>query len=241
MVVEDVEAERLLMSMFLHEQGCRVFHAVNGLDAIHKARLVMPDLILMDADMPECDGYAASKAITQDPLLAHIPVVFLSGHAHPQERIQGLLAGAVDYIAKPFVFDEVLLRLSIHLRRSHSVPAEPVSEQSPTDIHSLESRIFQSARVHLLAALRQPPELQQLAELVGTNTKRLNEAFKTCAGMTVFEYLREERMREARQLLGSTRLSIADIASSIGYTNSAHFATAFKERFGITPSQCRRS
>ena len=116
LVVEDIEAERLLISMYLHQHGCRVFHAANGLDAIHKARLVMPDLILMDADMPQCDGYTACRVITQDPASARIPVIFLSGHSQPEQRIKGLQNGAVDYIGKPFVFDEVLLRLCIHLR-----------------------------------------------------------------------------------------------------------------------------
>ena len=66
------------------------FYAANGLDAIHKARLVMPDLILMDADMPQCDGYTACRVITQDPASARIPVIFLSGHSPARAAYQGV-------------------------------------------------------------------------------------------------------------------------------------------------------
>ena len=60
-------------------------------------------------------------------------------------------------------------------------------------------------------------------------------------GVTIFEFLREERMKEARHLLASTSLDIQAIALEVGYTSGANFATAFRERFGMSPSAFRRS
>ena len=88
----------------------------------------------------------------------------------------------------------------------------------------------------MVRSLSDTPELHALAESVGTNSKRLNEAFRQCVGVTVFEYLREERMREACLLLSGTGLSIQDIAMEVGFTSGANFSTAFRDRYGLSPA-----
>lgn len=241
----------MLISTYLQQQGCRIYYAHDGIDGIHKARLLVPDLVLMDLNMPRCNGRIACKMLHEDPLTSHVPVIFLSAYSEPEQRVQGLLAGAVDFIGKPFDFDEVRLRLAIHLQHRNQTPSGagtqcraevelPRPENSVTDDSHLNEILFHGARIHLLSALADAPGIQELASLVGTNTKRLNQAFKYCTGITVFEYLREERMKEAGLLLQNTRLPISDIALRVGFTSSANFSTAFKERFGIPPSRYRR-
>lgn len=253
LVIDDVEAERMLISTYLQQYGCRLYHAHDGVDGINKARLLAPDLILMDVDMPQCDGYTACKALKGEPATSDVPVIFLSAYATPEKRVEGLLAGGVDYIGKPFDFDEVKLRLCIHLNsreqaaRDHrpeetaTAMAQPEPDRAESSETSLYRVLFHSARVHLLRSLDDAPGIQELARLAGTNSKRLNAAFKHCVGMTVFEYLREERMKEASQLLRNTRLSISEIAGRVGFSSSANFATAFKERYGMTPSAFRHT
>jgi len=253
LVIDDVEAERMLISTYLQQYGCRLYHAHDGVDGINKARLLVPDLILMDADMPQCDGYTACKALKGEPATAEVPVIFLSAYASPEKRIQGLLAGAVDYIGKPFDFDEVKLRLAIHLNNragvnngaqpeeAASAAVQPGADKTESSEANLYRVLFHTVRVHLLRSLDNAPGIQELARLAGTNSKRLNAAFKHCVGMTVFEYLREERMKEACQLLQNTRLSISEIAGRVGFSSSANFATAFKERYGMTPSAFRHT
>lgn len=256
LVVEDVEAERTLISAYLRQQGYRLFHAHDGLDGVHKARLLVPDLILMDVDMPVCNGYDACRILSQDIKTRSVPVIFLSAYSAPEQRVEGLLVGGVDFISKPFNFDEVRLRLAIHLNRppvqgaecgevaledSAGVTGATSGEGSEVaDAYSVDTILFYSARVHLLSALSVTPDLAELAHLVGTNSKRLNAAFRNCVGVTVFEYLREERMKEARRLLQNTQYSIGEIASRIGFSSGANFSTAFSARFGSSPARFRR-
>lgn len=249
LVIDDAEAERMLISTYLQQHGCRLYHAFDGADGVHKAKLLHPDLILMDVDMPRCNGYVACKALKGDPVTADVPVVFLSAFSSPEQRVQGLLAGAVDFIGKPYEFEEVRLRLSIHLRHCSALNRQPPSRGSgePAQYQeynnyetNLYTVLFQSARLHLLNSLEAPPSIEALARQVGTNSKRLNAAFKHCADMTVFEYLREERMREAYRLLRHSRLSVSDIALSVGFSSSANFATAFKARYDMSPTAFRR-
>lgn len=242
LVVDDEEAERMLLCAYLQRLGCRLFQAGDGLEGVDKARSLQPDLILLDAQMPRCNGYDACKILAGDPQTGKIPIIFISGLTMPEQRVRGLLAGAVDYINKPFDFNEVKLRLLIHLRYSSaSAPGrneEPAGANTPS--HNLHNILFHSARVHLLRSLASPPTMKELEQLTGTNSKHLNHAFRECAGATVFEYLREERMKEARSLLQQTDLPIQDIAHQVGFTSSANFSTAFRERFGVTPRAFRQ-
>lgn len=249
LVVDDAEDERKLLANYLQQQGCRVYLARDGIDGVSKAQAVQPHLILMDVRMPVCDGVSACQALKRHPNTQDIPVIFLTGAAAPGERVQGLLVGAIDYITKPFNFEEVRLRLSIHLRPLAAAEPAPMASASPaTDpptpaqaASRLDRIVFESARLHLLKDLGAVPDLHSLAAAVGTNARRLNDAFKHCVGSTVFEYLREERMKEAAQLLGETVLEIQDIASELGFTSGSNFAAAFRDRFGMSPRAFRQA
>lgn len=233
----------MLLIGFLQRLGGRVYIAENGRDGYLKAQSVLPDLILMDIRMPVCDGIAACRLLKADASTRSIPVIFLTAAGEPLERVEGLSVGAVDYITKPFNLDEVRLRLCIHLK----VPADGRPEASVVSRHlvsegagSLDIVLFQAARRLLLEKLDDTPDLASLARAVSTNTKRLNAAFKQCIGMTVFDFLREERMKEAQRLLSETTLDVQTIARDLAYGSAANFSTAFRERFGVPPSRFRQ-
>lgn len=245
LVVDDSPADRMLLMDFLAQQGCRVYIAEDGRDGYAKARTVQPDLILMDIRMPVCDGLSACRLLKADPGTRQIPLIFLTAAALPGERVAGLTAGAVDYVTKPYDFEEVRLRLSIHLKAapvSAPGPTEATTEEAPLPVHAhtLDAVLFRATRTLLLDRLDVTPELSGLAQAVGTNTRRLNLAFRRCVGVTVFDFLREERMKEARRLLAETSLDVQDIASAVGFVSAANFATAFRERFGMPPSGFRQ-
>lgn len=241
LIVDDEDADRMLIAAYLQRHGCRLFFAKDGIEGIEQARTLQPDIILMDSDMPRCNGRDACKVINQDPKTQDIPVIFISGMTSQEQRIRGLLAGAVDYINKPYDFNEVKLRLVIHLKNR---PASVHPENKPTDQekppNNLHTILFHSARTHLLKSLSATPLMSDLERLTGTNNKQLNTAFKKCAGVTVYEYLREERMKEAKSLIEKTNLSVQDIAFQVGFKESANFSTAFKQRFGFSPREFRQ-
>ena len=239
LIADDSEQERRVLIDYLQHRGARIYVAGNGQDAFNKAQSVIPDVVLMESCLPVWDGLTCCRMMQANLYTRGIPVVFLTSASTPQERVQGLLAGAVDYIVKPCSLEEIGLRIVIHLRRS--APSRSTAQSLPETASNLSSILFQSARQLLLQSMASPPELQLLAESVGTNSKRLNEAFRQCVGITVFEYLREERMKEACFLLAGTGLSIQDIAVEVGFTSGANFSTAFRERFGLSPSQYRQS
>jgi putative two-component system response regulator len=102
----------------LELHGCDVVPCSSGAAALVAARCEQPDLILLDIAMPEMDGLEVCRRLKQDPDLADIPVIFLSGLDATEDKIQGFRAGGVDYITKPFQAEEVQARISIHLKLS---------------------------------------------------------------------------------------------------------------------------
>jgi len=239
LVVDDVEADRILLSEFLLRQKVRLYVAQDGQDGYRKAQILQPDLILMDIYMPVCDGITTCRLLKATSSTQAIPLIFLTAATSIEEKIAGLSAGAVDYVTKPFDFEEVRLRLCIHLKMTGDKPQDMQMDGAPSG-STLDVVLFQAARSLLLQRLDQTIGLNDLANAVGTNARRLNAAFKHCAGTTVFDFLREERMKEARRLLTDTALEIGAIARALGYGSTANFSTAFRERFGMPPSQFRR-
>ncbi|MBT21648.1 hypothetical protein CMK17_17085 [Candidatus Poribacteria bacterium] len=100
-----------LIEMTLISDGFEVITASNGIEALEKARIHMPDLILLDLMMPEMDGFEVIENLKQAPEMRDIPVVMLTARAQAHERIEGLSAGADDYIVKPFELEELRLRI----------------------------------------------------------------------------------------------------------------------------------
>ncbi|MBE9077288.1 helix-turn-helix transcriptional regulator [Romeria aff. gracilis LEGE 07310] len=99
-------------------------------------------------------------------------------------------------------------------------------------------RLYQ-ARDILLSRLDNPPSVLELAREVGLNHNKLKQGFRQVFGTTVFGYSQLCRLEKARQLLYEGHLTVAAVASEVGYANAAKFASAFKRKFGITPSACR--
>ena len=99
--------------------------------------------------------------------------------------------------------------------------------------------LVQAALRQVESNLASMPTLAEIARRVGTHEKRLTKAFRQQTGMSVFEFVREQRLGLARRLLAQTPLGIADIAAEAGFSSAANFATAFKAGLGTSPSEYR--
>jgi len=116
LVVDDIAANRNLLGETLEPRGYEVLLAPNGVAALKVAGRSRPNLILMDVNMPDMDGYEACRQLKADPALAEIPVIFITANDDPGSLVKGFQAGGVDYITKPFKDEEVLMRVATHLK-----------------------------------------------------------------------------------------------------------------------------
>jgi two-component system cell cycle response regulator DivK len=100
-LIEDNENNRYLLRLLLEHAGFEVVMAGDGRSGVELARLESPDVILLDIQMPEMDGYEVAAALKSDPVLARIPIVGVSSFAMPGDRDKAMRSGFAGYIEKP--------------------------------------------------------------------------------------------------------------------------------------------
>jgi signal transduction histidine kinase len=111
LVVDDEDANRMVLRVILERQGHEVHEECNGRDGVEAARRLRPDVILMDVMMPLMTGIEATRAIREDPGLAHIPLLLVTSLTDREYRLEGIGAGASDFLNKPIDAQDVTLRV----------------------------------------------------------------------------------------------------------------------------------
>ena len=120
LVADDEHDIRELIGFTLRFAGFEVVLTSDGIEAIEKAPIEQPDLILLDVRMPKITGYDVCRQLKENPLTSGIPIVFLSAKGQEGEIKQGLDSGAVEYIVKPFAPDELTSQVRDILQRIES-------------------------------------------------------------------------------------------------------------------------
>jgi DNA-binding NarL/FixJ family response regulator len=118
LVVDDTPESLGFLTDMLDGAGYTVLIATDGESALRLVEQITPDLVLMDAVMPGVDGFEACRRLKQNPQMAHLPVIFMTGLSETEHVVQGLSAGGVDYVTKPIVVEELLARMRVHLNNS---------------------------------------------------------------------------------------------------------------------------
>lgn len=114
LVVDDSPESLGMLNVALNTQGYTALVALNGLQALAIVEKVEPDVILLDAIMPEMDGFETCKRLKQ--LLPNTPIIFMTGLTDVEDVVKGFNAGGVDYVTKPISPDEVIARLKTHIQ-----------------------------------------------------------------------------------------------------------------------------
>ena len=128
LIVDDTPDNLRLLSTVLQSRGYRVRKAINGPLALKGIEIAPPDLILLDVNMPQMNGYEVCEKLKADPQTSEIPVIFLSALDDVSDKVKAFAVGAVDYITKPFQGEEVLARVKNQL--TLRVLSKQLSEQN---------------------------------------------------------------------------------------------------------------
>ena len=117
LIVDDVPENIEFLKMMLGELGYQPRSALSGKDALQMVEEEKPDLILLDIQMPEMDGYEVCEHLRDNPETARIPVIMATGQVvDTQERVKGMRSGASDYLMKPIERDDLIARIEAQLR-----------------------------------------------------------------------------------------------------------------------------
>jgi putative two-component system response regulator len=115
LLVDDRRENLELLSSFLVDRGYKIRSALNGTMALGTIAAKKPDLILLDIEMPDINGYEVCKKLKNNSETKNIPIIFISAHDDVEAKIKAFQNGGVDYISKPFANEEVVARVKMHL------------------------------------------------------------------------------------------------------------------------------
>jgi DNA-binding response OmpR family regulator len=118
LVVEDDADNSNLLRLYFSGHGYQVHITAYGAEAIAQARKHPPDLVMLDINLPDMNGFRVCRDLIQSPRTSHIPIIFLTEKSSHQDRVAGLSAGAQDYITKPFDLEELRLRVQNLIARA---------------------------------------------------------------------------------------------------------------------------
>ncbi|MFQ3191908.1 MAG: AraC-like DNA-binding protein [Paraglaciecola sp.] len=158
--------------------------------------------------------------------------------------------GAFDYISCPLIPQELTLRLThainyFEATQAHlhtiNLPCKPLLKAVTPLIKQTTVALAKNTADYLQTKLGEEIKFDELIVKMGTNRNKLNNAFKTSYGITVFAWLYEKRMSLAQTLLKTTTLSILQVGDLVGYPDSNNFSTAFKREYQLSPRQYRRT
>lgn len=188
LVIDDNPTNLEVLLEYLEESGFEVAIARSGESALLQIEHIQPDLILLDVVMPGIDGFETCRRFKEKELTREIPIIFITALSDSVDKVKGFLAGGADYITKPFQHEEVLARITAHLR-----------------IRQLEQR-FQAERAMVNEQQRIITEQQKLIDQQQKSLEELH-ACKT----TFFSFISHDLQRPLDNLLGSTRLIIENL------------------------------
>jgi two-component system cell cycle response regulator len=187
-----------LLAFLLRRDGYRVVKAPDGLEALRLVREHSPDLCLLDVTLPGADGYAVCRELQS--LGGNVPpVIFLTAHAHTGARVEGLDAGAVDYIVKPFDREELRARVRAALR-TKSERDQLAAEAATDSLTGLTNRAQLDATADGLVARARAREEPLAALMIDLDHfKRVNDVHGHAAGDAVLRQVARRFARSIRQ------------------------------------------
>lgn len=243
LVVDDDDEIR----SFLCEEMASLYNVIDcadGKTAYQTLNKEHVDIVISDIMMPEIDGIELCRLIRQNVRISHLPIILLTAKGTDRDRIEGLQATADAYITKPFnlallqtIVSNLLLRQE-KLRNTFKGNELPTDQIATPEIQSADEKLLERL-VKCINDNLDNPDLtsEYLASEVGLSRVHLYRKLKELTNQSATNYIRNIRLTKAAELLRQKKCSISEVAYLVGYRTPNHFSTAFKELYGVSPSE----
>jgi signal transduction histidine kinase/ligand-binding sensor domain-containing protein/DNA-binding response OmpR family regulator len=244
LIVEDNDSLRdMLVNMF--EPFYTVVVAKNGKDGLNKVHTEQPDIVLSDIIMPEMSGIELCKEIKNDMETCHIPVVLLTARTATEHNLEGLRAGADDYITKPFNVNILVSRCN-NLINNRIVLQEKFSRQPQTKAQILATNPIDKILINNIVEIIEKHidninfSVDDLAKEMSIARTKLFTKMKAITGQTPNDFILTIRLKRATLLLKKhPELNISEVADRVGFNNTRYFSRIFKEKYHVAPRDYR--
>jgi signal transduction histidine kinase/AraC-like DNA-binding protein len=229
LVVDDDPQARDFYCRLLRETSPddEVIPAGSGREALAWLGQVTPSLVILDLLMPEIDGFAVLEQLRANPATRRTPVLVLSGRMLSFADVERMNAGNVTVQVKDVWREAELASQLCRLLDGTARPSPPASALVKRGLAFIQQHYAQIT------------SRQEIADAIGVSERYLSQLFTAELGLSPWEYLMRYRIRQARQLLLTSDLPIASIASQVGFDDPAYFSRIFRKEVGCTPRAYR--
>ena len=240
LIVDDIAQEQFLLKEMLRGNDFRFSVAATFREAFELALKDRPDIVLAAMRSTGPDAIELERLLRQHPATQDIPLLLLATAKHMGARSDFVRSEVVDYLITPFTLGQLLDRVQAQLRVSCLLRDNNRDVRGPSKPGvQAEWELIGRTKKHLEQHLSEIRKVADVANALSVPERRLAQVFQNCLGISVVEYIRQERMRKSKYLLTHTTLSVREIARTVGFSSAANFSTAFDSMVGVSPSSFR--
>lgn len=233
LVDDNHEVLMILREIFVKEYA--ILMASDGQEALEKCNTYFPDLIISDVMMPKMDGLELCEILKKQLRTCFIPIILLTAKAQIEHQIEGIETGADAYLLKPF--NTKLLKATVrNLLRKNGKNKDTLTRKEHIDkkqqayLQRIETLVLDNLTNHKFS-------VDHLSMELGWSRTKLYANVKNATGITLAHYIRKIRLDKAAELLTTTDMRISEVCYQVGIDSPAYFTRAFREEFGVSPSE----
>lgn len=228
-------------------QYYKVYAASNGLEGLAELKKHMPDIIISDVMMPEMDGLEFVSQVRKDVRYNQVRIIMLTAKIRDDEKVEGIEIGADAYITKPYNMDVLiatinnLLSSQDRVRSAHNLqPMGSEQIETPVVTNPDAQMLEKVARIINRELGNSSLTTEAIANEIGMSRVHLFRKIKDLTGQSPSVYLRNIRLSKAAEIIAAGEATMSDVASAVGFENQGAFSSAFKDLFGVSPTQYKQ-
>ncbi|AUP78693.1 hybrid sensor histidine kinase/response regulator transcription factor [Flavivirga eckloniae] len=240
-IVEDNDELRTYLELLLNNYY-NVFTANNGEAGFELIQEKVPDLVISDIVMPEISGLQLCARVKGNFETSHIPIILLTARAFDNQVVEGINAGADDYIVKPFNKEILVSKINNLIQNREKLrlmfQSAKLLEPSKVTVTSIDEKFLYKLKETVENNIQdQNLTLQSLAEEVNVSRGQLFRKIKALTGLTPNNFIKSIRLKHAVQLLDNKNFRVSEVAFLSGFKEASYFSRCFKEEYGCSPKE----
>lgn len=244
LIVDDnKDIREILKSIFI--ENYTIIEAENGEIGLTLSQKEIPDCIISDVMMPKMDGFEFTKAIKTNELTSFIPVILLTAKTSVETHLEALKNTADAFLTKPFnneiVKETVSQQIAERKKLQERYSKELVLKPTEIIVDSYDEKFINKLQTILDKNLSNPDfTAENFATEANLSRMQLHRKLKTLFGVSATEFIRNERIKIAHDLLKNSKTTISEVAYSVGFNEVTYFSKCFKDFYKITPSEFQK-
>ena len=217
------------------------YGASDGAEGYEMAVEILPDLIISDIMMPAMNGFEFCQKIKHNMVTSHIPVILLTAKTSTENQIKGFESGADAYIPKPFNFEQLIATANAIIENRNRLREKFNTDKVLSDMpikNTADDKFIQKVTDMVTSNISEVDfGVLELSRELGISRVHLHRKLKSITNISPNEFIKNIRLRKARELLLQMEFTISEVCYKVGFNSPAYFSSCFKSHYKMSPSE----